>query len=74
MGLQERAVIETRDAARREADLQRWADDGGFIPEAKANRPQAVLTAVVRNPWAAVGIAAGIGFVFGWLTGRSSRE
>jgi ElaB/YqjD/DUF883 family membrane-anchored ribosome-binding protein len=23
-----------------------------------------------RNPWAAIGIAAGIGFALGWLTGR----
>jgi hypothetical protein len=68
MGRGEREV--TRDATQRESALERWADDGGFIPEPEAPRPVAALNAVVRRPWVAVGIAAGIGFALGWLTGR----
>ena len=51
-------------AAQRESDLQRWADDGGFIP-----KPQMTEVAVARrSPWRAVGIAAVFGFAIGWLT------
>ena len=48
-----------------EADLQRWDDDGGFIPELVAEAPPRA-----RSPWITVGVAAGLGFVLGWLTGR----
>lgn len=51
-------------AAQHEADHQRWADDGGFIPEREA--PRAPVP--TRSPWQAVGIAAAIGFAIGWLT------
>ena len=57
--MQERA-----DAAQKEADHQRWADDGGFTPD------HHVAEAAPRNPWVAIGIAAGVGFALGWLTGR----
>jgi hypothetical protein len=70
MGRREREATVTRDAAQRESALQRWADDGGFIPEPEATRPVAALNVMGRNPWAAIGIAAGIGFALGWLTGR----
>jgi hypothetical protein len=70
MGRRERAATVARDAAQRESDHHRWADDGGFIPEPEAARPVAALKVVARNPWAAVGVAAGIGFVLGWLSGR----
>ena len=58
----------TRDAAQRESSLHRWADDGGFIPEAA--QPSIAIARVPRNPWVAVGIALGLGFAIGWLTGR----
>jgi hypothetical protein len=48
-----------------ETARQRWADDGGFIPEDETLAPVSV-----SRPWAAVGIAASIGFVVGWLTAR----
>lgn len=56
-------------AAQREADHNRWADDGGFIPEAEAPR----TLAPTRSPWRAVGIASAIGFAVGWLTSPGSR-
>ena len=59
----------TTRAAQKESDHQRWADDGGFIPGPETARPVSALHAIARNPWAAVGIAAGIGFALGWLTG-----
>ena len=59
-----------RDAAQRESDHHRWADDGGYIPEMEAGRPVVALGIVARNPWVAVGVAAGIGFALGWLTRR----
>ena len=65
MGARETAATRRADAAQRESDHQRWADDGGFIPEPEAEAP---LRA--RNPWAAVAVAAGLGFVLGWLGGR----
>jgi hypothetical protein len=59
---------ETR-AAQRESALQRWADDGGFIPE-----PQhPVAPGTRRSPWRAIGIAAACGFAIGWLTSPGSR-
>jgi len=64
----EESEAATRDAAQRESALHRWADDGGFIPEAA--RPATALARVPRNPWVAVGIAVGIGFTLGWFTGR----
>lgn len=70
MGRGEREAIGVRDAAQRESDHQRWADDGGFIPEPETVRPVAALSIITRNPWAAVGIAAGVGLAIGWLTGR----
>jgi hypothetical protein len=53
-------------AAQREVDHQRWADDGGFIPE-----PEPETT--TRSPWPTVAVAIALGFVFGWLTARRSR-
>jgi hypothetical protein len=65
--MRERETAATRraDAAQRESDHQRWADDGGFTPDEVAAPP-------VRSPWTAVGVAAALGFAVGWLTGRRS--
>ena len=51
-------------AAQKESDHQRWADDGGFIPDV----PE--VPAVARTPWVAVAVAAGIGFALSWLSRR----
>jgi hypothetical protein len=48
----------------RELALQRWADDGGFIPERETTR----TPVPTRSPWRAVGVAAAVGFAIGWLT------
>ena len=57
-------------AAQREADHHRWADDGGFIPEAETPGPPVPT----RSPWRAVGIAAAIGCAIGWLTAPRRSE
>ena len=54
----------TTRAAQGEADYQRWADDGGFIPAQESPAP----VVATRSLWRAVGIAAAIGFAIGWLT------
>ena len=59
----------SRDATLRESDYQRWADDGGFIPKPEATRSVAALNVIARIPWAAIGVATGIGFALGWLIG-----
>lgn len=55
-----------RNDSGQEAELQRWADDGGRNPDATPGRVRRAN--VPRPPWAAVGIAAGLGFVLGWLS------
>jgi ElaB/YqjD/DUF883 family membrane-anchored ribosome-binding protein len=69
MGQREREATVVRDATQRESALQRWADDGGFIPEPEARRPVAAPNVIARSPWAAIGVAVGVGFALGWLTG-----
>ncbi len=59
---------EREAATQKESDHQRWADDGGFIPDPEA--AGSTTPAAARNPWAAVAVAAGLGFVLGWLSGR----
>ena len=56
--------------AQRESDHQRWADDGGFIPESQPREARTRTTDVARSPWASVGVAAALGFALGWLTCR----
>jgi ElaB/YqjD/DUF883 family membrane-anchored ribosome-binding protein len=68
MGLRERDAARRADIAQRESDHQRWADDGGFIPKLQA--VEAAVGAVLRHPWAVVGVAAAVGFALGWVTGR----
>lgn len=71
MGRQSREeVIRRADAAQRESDHDRWADDGGFIPEPAAARPEAGIEALGRTPWAAFAAGAALGFAVGWLTAR----
>lgn len=67
MGQKESEAV-TQDTAQRESALHRWADDGGFIPDVMQSA--SAIATVPRNPWVAVGIAIGIGFTIGWLTGR----
>ena len=55
---------QTTRAAQRESDLQRWADDGGFIGEQRTN----AVAATPRSPWLTVALAAAAGFAIGWLT------
>ena len=57
--------------AQREADHQRWADDGGFTPDPEPDRPTTPVFA--RSPWVAVVVAAGVGFALAWLVGRRPR-
>ena len=56
--------------AQRESDHQRWADDGGLVPEPQPREARPQASYVARSPWAAVGIAAAFGFALGWLTCR----
>ena len=56
-------------AGQKESDYQRWADDGGFIPEAEAPGG----SAPARFPWRVIGMAAAVGFAIGWLTSPGSR-
>jgi ElaB/YqjD/DUF883 family membrane-anchored ribosome-binding protein len=56
-------------AAQREADHQRWADDGGPTPAAEMH--EAVV--VARPPWLALGVAVAVGLVIGWLTAPPHR-
>lgn len=71
MELRSREEVNRRaDAAQRESDHDRWADDGGFIPGPDAVRPEAGLEALVRTPWAAFAAGIALGFAVGWLTGR----
>ncbi|MDB5312153.1 MAG: hypothetical protein JWO38_6355 [Gemmataceae bacterium] len=58
------------DAAQMEKAYQRWADDGGLIPDLSMAGPERPITAVLRTPWAAIGVAVGLGFALGWITGR----
>jgi ElaB/YqjD/DUF883 family membrane-anchored ribosome-binding protein len=55
--------------AQKETAHQRWADDGGFIPETET--PGALVR--THSPWRAIGIAAAVGFAIGWLTSPGSR-
>lgn len=66
----EAVAAETRraDAAQKESDHQRWADDGGPTPDPEPARARPGVP--TRSPWAAVGIAAAVGFAVGWLTGH----
>lgn len=58
----------TERSAQQEADLQRWADDGGAP---SMGRPgQARATERARSSWGAVGVAVAFGFILGWLSGR----
>ncbi|HYH68474.1 MAG TPA: hypothetical protein VD866_27525 [Urbifossiella sp.] len=55
-------------SAHQEADLQRWADDGGAP---RTGRPgQARTIERPRSPWVTVGWAVAVGFTLGWLSGR----
>ncbi len=56
---------ENETAGQQETDLQRWADDGGRSPDARTVRRVAP-----QNPWAVIGLAAAVGFAFGWLSGE----
>jgi ElaB/YqjD/DUF883 family membrane-anchored ribosome-binding protein len=68
MGLKERDAARRADTAQREMDHQRWSDDGGFIPKPQA--AEVAVGAVLRHPWAVVGVAAAVGFALGWVTSR----
>jgi hypothetical protein len=59
----------TTRAVQPEFELQRWADDGGFIPGRETLR----TPVPTRSPWRAVGIAAALGFVIGWITSPGPR-
>jgi hypothetical protein len=58
----------TERSAQREAAFQRWADDGGAPPTGRPG--QARATERPRSPWVSVGLAVGVGFTLGWLSGR----
>ena len=58
-------------AAQREAAHPRGADDGGFTPDPEPDHPTTPVFA--RSPWAAVAVAAGVGFALAWLVGRRPR-
>jgi hypothetical protein len=58
----------TERSAQQEADLQRWADDGGAPPTGRPGQVRA--TERPRPPWVGVGVAVAVGFTLGWLSGR----
>jgi hypothetical protein len=61
-------VERTERSAQQEADLQRWADDGGAPSMGRAGQARAADRP--RSPWVAVGVAVAVGFTLGWLSGR----
>ena len=63
-------IEQTARAAQREVDHQRWADDGGVIPD---SRNKGTETGA-GSPWTAVGIAAALGFALGWLISSARKQ
>jgi hypothetical protein len=65
MPVSEQTTRAAEARVRQETAYQRWADDGGTIPDDVDHTPTARPR---RNPWLYVGLAAAAGFACGWLS------
>ncbi|WP_143393279.1 hypothetical protein [Fimbriiglobus ruber] len=67
MGPREPDTLTAETQFHQDVARHRWADDGGAIPEVEED---VTKTPLHFDPWVLVGLAAVVGFAFGWLTRR----